>query len=62
MTAVTPEANAVPQTDLPRNKWLVRRLTALLGRLRRRADDDLEVIMAHALEEAFRAIARDFRS
>ena len=61
MTAVTPEANAAP-ADLPRNKWLVRRLTALLGRLRRRADQDLEVIMAHALEEAFRAIARDFRS
>ena len=61
MTAVTPEAHAVPHTDAPRNKWLVRRLTALLARLRRQAEVDLEPTMGRAIDEAFEGIARDFR-
>ncbi len=60
MTAVTPEAHAVHQTDAPRSRWLVR-LLALLGRLRSPAPEDLDSSMAHALDEAFQALAREYR-
>ena len=61
MTAVTPEAHAVPQTDAPRSRWLLHRLAALLGRLRSPAPDDLDGSMARALDEAFQALAREYR-
>ena len=61
MTAVTPEAHAVPQTDAPRSGWLVHRLAAFLGRLRSPAPHELDGSMAPALDEAFQALAREYR-
>jgi hypothetical protein len=61
MTAVSPEAHAVHQTDAPRSRWLVHRLAALLGRFRSSDPEDVDHSMMHALDQAFRALAREYR-
>ncbi len=60
MTAVTPET--VEHATEPRTAALARRLAELLVRIRAVAGDDLQTTIARSVDEAFAAIARDFRS
>ena len=60
MTAVTPET-VTEQTSEPRPGTLAHRLVALLVRLRTTAGEDFQSTMAHALDEAFQALAREYR-
>ncbi|HVP59008.1 MAG TPA: hypothetical protein VMT11_00445 [Myxococcaceae bacterium] len=61
MTAVTPDSVALDRAA-PRPGALARRLTALLVRISSAAGEDLEATIARAVDEAFAAIAREFRS